>query len=165
MVTKKVKNRADELIFHALKKAVEEDKIHICLINSRINKPSSPVYNPWEMLLPILLPVLIGLILILAVGPLFGLFFMVGLIMISSTLVKKKLDNLLLERSKNFLLSGFDNCNKLWDFGGVVLVNAENKNLGCVSPDADWKEFVVRNFSDLMVEKKESETEKNEKAA
>lgn len=165
MVTKKLKNRADELVFHALKKAVEEGKIHICLINSRINKPSSPVYNPWEMLLPILVPVLIGLILILAVGPLFGLFFMVGLIMISSTLVKKKLDNLLLERSKNFLLSGFDNCNKLWDFGGVVLVNAENKNLGCVSPDADWKEFVVRNFSDLMVEKKESETEKNEKAA
>ena len=165
MVTKKVKNRADELIFHALKKAVEEDKIHICLINSRINKPSSPVYNPWEMLLPILVPVLIGLILILAVGPLFGLFFMVGLIMVSSTLVKKKLDNLLLDRSKAFLLSDFDNCNKLWDFGGVVLVNAENKNLGCVSPDADWKEFVVRNFSDLMIEKKEDETEKNEKAA
>ncbi len=165
MVTKKVKNRADELIFHALKKAVEEDKIHICLINSRINKPSSPVYNPWEVLLPILVPVLIGLILILAVGPLFGLFFMVGLIMVSSTLVKKKLDNLLLDRSKAFLLSNFDNCNKLWDFGGVVLVNAENKNLGCVSPDADWKEFVIRNFSDLMIEKKEDETEKNEKAA
>ena len=165
MVTKKVKNRADELIFHALKKAVEEDKIHICLINSRINKPSSPVYNPWEVLLPILVPVLIGLILILAVGPLFGLFFMVGLIMVSSTLVKKKLDNLLLDRSKAFLLSNFDNCNKLWDFGGVVLVNAENKNLGCVSPDADWKEFVIRNFSDVMIEKKEDETEKNEKAA
>ena len=165
MVTKKVKNRADELIFHALKKAVEEGKIHICLINSRINKPSSPVYNPWEVLLPILVPVLIGLILILAVGPLFGLFFMVGLIMVSSTLVKKKLDNLLLDRSKAFLLSNFDNCNKLWDFGGVVLVNAENKNLGCVSPDADWKEFVIRNFSDLMIEKKEDETEKNEKAA
>ena len=165
MANKKRINRADELVFKAFKKAVEDGKIHICLINSRINRPASPVYNPWEMLLPVLVPVIIGLILILAVGPLFGLFFMVGLIMVSSTLVRKKQDHQLLERSKNFLLSDFENCNKLWDFGGVVLVNAENKKSGCVSPDADWKEFVSRNFSDLMVEKKEKEEQNHEEAA
>lgn len=165
MATKKLVNRADLLVFRALQKAVEEGKIHICLINSIINRPSSPVYNPWEMLLPVLVPVIVGLILILSVGPVFGLFFMVGMIMISSALVKKKLDNHLLERSRNFLLSSFENCDKLWNFGGIVLVNAENKKLGCVSPEADWKEFVVRNFSDMMVDKKESEEKSHEEAA
>lgn len=154
-MTKKICSRADELAFHALQKAMAENKIHLCLMGSKINRPSSPIYNPWEVLLPILLPVILGLILILSVGAIFGLFFMVAMIMISSNLVKKKLDHRLLARAQDFLLSNYDNCCNLWSFGGVVLVNAENKKIGCISPDADWKEFVVKNFANLMVEKKE----------
>lgn len=154
-MTKKIYNRADELVFHALKKAFAENKIHLCLVESKINRPSSPVYNPWEVLLPILVPVILGLILILAVGPIFGLFFMVAMIMVSSNLVKKKLEQKLFERTKELLLSDYDNFCKLWDFGGIVLVNAENKKLGCIAPDGDWKEFVIKNYADLMIEKKE----------
>lgn len=152
---KKIPNRADELAFNALKKGMEENKIHLCLVESKINRPSSPVYNPWEVLLPILVPVVLGLILILAVGPIFGLFFMVAMIMISSNLVKKKLEQKLMERSRAYLLSNYENFCKLWDFGGVVLVNAENKKAGCIAPDGDWREFVVKNFAELMVEKHE----------
>lgn len=160
---KKVTSRADELTFNALQKAVSDDKIHICLLTSHINRPSSPVYNPWEILLPILVPVLLGLALILTVGPIFGLLFMAALILISTHIIKKKLDTRLLQRTKDYMLSSLDNCQKIWDFGGVVLVNTANKNLGCVSPEGDWKEFVVGNFADLMVEKKE-EAPKDEKA-
>lgn len=66
-------NKADAMAFKALQKAISEDKLHICLINSKINVPGSPVYNPWELLLPILIPVLIGFILIGLVGILLGL--------------------------------------------------------------------------------------------
>lgn len=154
-MSKKIPNRADELAFHALKKAFEENKIHLCLVESKINRPSSPVYNPWEVLLPILIPVVLGLILILAVGPIFGLFFMVAMIMVSSNLVRKKLEQKLLERTRAYLLSDYDNFCRLWAFGGIVLVNAENKKLGCIAPDGDWKEFVIKNFADLMVDKAE----------
>ncbi len=150
---RKKPNRADELAYHALKTAVEENKIHLCLVESRINRPTSPVYNPWEVLLPVLLPVVLGLILILAVGPIFGLVFMVAAILVSSNLVKKKLEQKLMERTRDFLLSGYENFCSLWAFGGPVLVNAENKKLGCIAPEGDWQEFVIRNFADLMIEK------------
>ncbi len=152
-MVKKFPNRAEELAYHALKKAMEEEKLHLCLVESKINRPTSPVYNPWEVLLPVLLPVVLGLILILAVGPIFGLVFMIAAILVSSNLVRKKLENKLLERTRTHLLSGYDNFCQLWDFGGIVLVNAENKKIGCLAPDGDWKEFVVKNFADLMIEK------------
>ena len=154
-MSKRIPNRADELAFHALQKAFAENKIHLCLVESKINRPASPIYNPWEVLLPILTPVVLGLILILAVGPIFGLFFMVAMIMVSSNLVKKKFEQKLLERARAYLLSDYENFCRLWDFGGIVLVNAENKKLGCIAPDGDWKEFVIKNYADLMVEKKE----------
>jgi|GEM_PF-359729 len=150
---KKIKNRADELVFQALKRGIETEQIHLCLVESRINRPTSPIYNPWEVLLPILAPVVLGLILILAVGPIFGLVFMVAAIFVTSNLVKKKLDQRLLDRAKTFLLSSFENCNVLWDFGGLVLVNASNKKIGCIAPDADWKEFIIKNFAELVAAK------------
>lgn len=150
---KKIPNRADELAYHAFTQALEQNKIHLALIESKINRPASPVYNPWEVLLPILLPVVLGLILILAVGPIFGLVFMGAAIIASSNLVKKQLEQRLMLRTRAMLLAGYDDFCRLWEFGGLVLVNAENKKLGCIAAEGDWKEFVIRNFADLMIEK------------
>lgn len=152
---KKICNRADEMAFNALKKAFETGKIILYLIESKINRPCSPVYNPWEVLLPILIPAIIGLILIMVVGPIFGLFFMVATIFVTSNLVKKKLEQRLLERCKEQLLSSYSECNKLWDFGGIVLVNSDNKKHSCIAPEGNWKEFIIKNFADLLIEKKE----------
>lgn len=160
-------NKADKLIYNALKKAIEQDKLRIYVDYSKINKPASPVYNPWECLLPILIPVLLGLILIIFAGVLFGLLFIIGMILIYDNVVKKRLHQKLIARTKDFIISGYANCCELWDFGGLVLVNAENKKVGCVAPEGDWKEFVVANFADLMVEeksKKKNEEEKPEEA-
>jgi len=159
---KKIYNRADEMAFRALKKAIEADKLHLCLVESIINRPMSPIYNPWEALLPMLIPVILGLILILSVGTIFGLVFMVAAIFVSSNMVKKKLDNRLLDRAKNFFISSYDNCNILWNFGGLVLVKADDSKQGCIAPDADWKEFVIKNFSEFMIEKKEEKVSQEE---
>lgn len=152
MATKKICNRADELTYHALQKAIENDKLRIYLDYSRINRPLSPVYNPWESLLPILIPVLIGLVLIVGVGVIFGLLFIIGMIFIYANLIKKRLHQKLIRRTKDYLVSNFENCCHLWNFGGIVLVNSDNKNSGCVAPEGNWKEFVVRNFADMMLE-------------
>lgn len=155
-------NKADSLVFKAMRKAIQEDKLHLCLINSKINIPGSPVYNPWEVLLPTLCPVLLGLILIWAIGILWGLVFMVAGIMLSSNIVKKKLEQRLIERTKNFFVSDYTSCSQLWDFGGIVLVKSDDKKQGCISPEGNWKEFVVINFSEYMTDKK---TEKIEEVA
>ena len=168
-------NKADKLTFKALQKAFETEEMQIALINSKINVPSSPVYNPWEVLLPTLIPAVIGLFLIWLVGVIFGLLFMVAGIVLSSNLIKKKMEQRLFERSKAFFLSDYNSCNELWDFGGIVLINSSNKKQCCVSPEGNWKEFVVLNYSQYMIDKKQekdvsdeqvSELDKqNEKAA
>ncbi len=152
-------NKADLLIFKALQKALAEDRLHLCLISSKINVPGSPVYNPWEVLLPALLPVAMGFFLIWAAGILWGLAFMVAGIMLSSNLVRKKLEQRLFERAKTLLTADYDSCCHLWDFGGIVLLNASDKSQGCIAPEGNWKEFVVLHCADLMTEKKPAEQE------
>ena len=162
-------SKADILVFKAMQKAIEDNKLQICLINSKINIPGSPVYNPWEMLWPILAPVLLGLVLIGLVGVLLGLAVMVGGIILSSNVVNKKIEQRLYERAKNFFIYDYNSCNLLWEFGGIVLVNANDKRHGCIAPDGNWKEFVILHFADYMTEKKDkSDTEieaDNEKVA
>ncbi|MBQ9235721.1 MAG: hypothetical protein IJ184_04575 [Alphaproteobacteria bacterium] len=169
-MTKRI-NKADRLIFSALQKAIAAEKIHLCLINSKINIPSSPVYNPWEGLVPLLSPVLLGLILIWAVGIACGITVMTVGIFAASHLARKKLENRLLERAKNKFVSDYQSCCDMWQFGGLVLVKADDKKIGCLAPEGDWKEFVVRYFSDLMTSRPEEakvvpiEASADEKAA
>lgn len=154
-MTKRV-NKADMLIFKALQRAIAEDKIHICLINSKINIPGSPIYNPWENLLPILAPVLVGLILIWVAGILTGIILMTIGVFLTSNLIRKKIEQRLLARALQTITSDYGSCCELWNFGGLVLVKSDDKQKGCISPESDWREFVVRYFSDLMVDKKAS---------
>ena len=160
-------NKADQMVFKALQRALNEDKLHLCLINSKINIPGSPIYNPWEVLLPSLCPLLLGLFLIWLAGVLWGLIFMIAGLLLSANLIKKKMEQRLFERAKEQISSDYDSCCRLWDFGGIVLVKADDKKQGCIAPDANWKEFIVLNFSDLMTDKKETAQPENdnEKAA
>ena len=152
-MSKTQKNRAEVLAFNALQKAVAQDKLRLYLDYGKINRPSSPVYNPWENLLPILVPVLIGLLLILSVGVIFGLSFIIAMILVYNYYFRKKQDHKIIERTKAYLTKDLEQCKEIWKFGGLVLVNADDKKQGCVSPDGDWKDFVVLNFSDLMLDK------------
>lgn len=171
-MTKRI-NKADRMLFNALKKAIDEGKIHLCLINSKVNIPGSKIYNPWEMLLPILLPVLLGLILIGVVGILVGISIMTIGIFLSSNLVKKKMEARLMDRALKMFTSDYATCEEMWQFGGLVLVKADDKKYGCIAPEGDWKEFVVKHFAELMVDKKAAdndsdavkEAQTNEKAA
>ena len=149
-------SKADLLIYKALNKAIEKNQLLLYLDYTKINRPGSPVYDAWENLLPILTPIITGLILILTVSIIFGLLFMIAMILVYTYYFKKQVDHALVQRTQNYFSSGYNNCVDLWKLGGIVLVNAQDKRLGCVSPEGDWKEFVVRNFSDYMVEKTET---------
>jgi len=158
-MTVKSPNKADILVYKALKTAINQDKLRLYLDYNRINKAGSPVYDPWETLLPILIPVLIGLGLIISVGVIIGLLCIGILVQVFSVYFKRKIYRRVVDRTKNYLISDYDNCEKLWRWGGIVLVNADNKKLGCVAPDGDWKDFVIINYADLMVEKKSENKE------
>lgn len=154
-------SKADALIYKALNKAIEANQLRIYLDYGKVNRPGSPIYDVWENLLPVLTPVIIGLILILSVSIFFGLAFIVAMTLIYITYFKKRADRYLIDRTKTYFTSSYENCIRLWNFGGIVLVNANNKKTGCVSPEGDWKEFVVRNFADYMVDPKPEEPKEN----
>lgn len=159
-------NKAEQLMYKALNRAIQADDLRIYLDYGKINRPGSPVYDPWENLLPVLTPVIIGLILILSAGVLFGLMFIIAMLMIYTSYFKKKLYHRLIERTKAYITTDYQHCQELWDFGGLVFVNAHNKKQGCVSPEGDWKDFVVQHFSDYMTDNNnQPETNADDKPA
>ena len=156
-------NKADNLIYKAFSKALEQNLLHIYLDTGKINRPTSPIYNPWENLLPILIPTLIGLLLIITVSTLFGLAFIIGILLTYNYYFKRLIDKRLVERTKAYITTDFEHCQQLWEYGGIVLAAETNRKLGCISPEGDWKEFIVKNFADFMTDKSEVKTEENDK--
>jgi len=148
-------SKADLMIYKTLLKAIEQDKLRLYFDYVKLNRPGSKVYNPWEALLPVLIPSIIGLLLIMASDIIVGLIFIIVTVLASTYYFRKKIYHHLIERTKALIVSGYDNMEELWKFGGIVLVNADNKKLGCVAPEGDWKDFVVNNYAEYMIEKKE----------
>ena len=64
----KIYNRADFLILKSLIKAEEKGDVIIYYDYGKLNKVGSPVYNPWENLTPILLPLIVSFCLIFFIG-------------------------------------------------------------------------------------------------
>ena len=159
-------NKADLLIYKALNKAMEENLLLIYLDSAKLNRPNSPVYNPWENLLPLLIPTIIGLLLIISVSSFFGLAFIIGMILVYTYYFKKFIDKRLLERTKKYITQDYHKCKEIWTYGGIVLATTKNKKIGCIAPSGDWKEFIVKNFADFMVDKeKPTEDKPNEQNA
>ena len=154
-------NKADLLIYKAFTKAMEQNLLRIYLDTAKLNRPNSPVYNPWENLLPLLIPSIIGLVLIICVSSFFGLAFIIGMILIYTYYFKRFIDKRLLTRTKKYITKNYEQCKKVWDYGGIVLATSENKKIGCIAPSGDWKEFIVKNFADFMVEKAPIHENKN----
>lgn len=145
-------NKADLLIHKAFQRALDQNLLRIYMDTSKLNRPLSPVYNPWENLLPLLLPMLLGLLLIIFVGTFFGLAFIIGMILAYTNYVKKIIDQRLLERTKAYMRLDFEHCSELWNFGGIVLATAQNRKIGCIAPEGEWKNFIIQNFADFMVD-------------
>ncbi|MFV0625937.1 MAG: hypothetical protein ACK5N8_01125 [Alphaproteobacteria bacterium] len=160
MATKKP-NKADIMTYKAFQKAVEKDLLKLYFNDTILNKPGIPVYNPWEYLLPKLVPALLGLF-ILFFSIILGLIFIVGSLALNDKFFKKKLDILFYNRSKDYALKSYDNFEEIWSLGGIILADTNNKKNSCLSPEENWKEYIINNFSDLMVDKKEETEEKKE---
>ena len=81
-----------------------------------------------------------------------GLFFISASMMGYSLYYKKILHKKLIERTKNYITQRYENLENLWHKGGLIFVVTENKNIGTLSPDGSWKDFIVKNFSELMTD-------------
>ena len=90
-------NRRDLLMYNAMVKAIEQKMVRIVIHFGILNKVGTPVYNPWENLLPILAPIILGLVLMFMSGIIGGMVIMLlGLMlygMFFKTVVSAILEN------------------------------------------------------------------------
>ena len=134
-------NKAEQLIYKALNRALEQNKLDIYLDFSKINRPNCPLYNPWEAILPLLAPTLLGLIMIMIGWVISGLFFISVMMMGYSQYYKKILHKKLAQRCREYITKNYENLETLWHKGGLAFVLTHNKNIGILAPEGNWKEL------------------------
>lgn len=154
-------NKADILKFKALIKALDSEKVKFVVDYNVLHKPGSPIYNPWDALLPLLVLVVGSLFIMLLEGAYIGLFALVIGFLLYIYGVKKLLTKYLRKKAQKYMVKNPLCWNKIWDFGGVALMSTSSK-AGVSSPDGDWQDFIVLNFSELMVDDGEPVKEEND---
>lgn len=158
---KKKPNKADLMVYEAFKTALDKKEINIYINDKVLNRPGMQVYNPWENLLPKLIPVTIGLLL-LYVNVFLGLVIILGSIGIGERLFRKKNNHKLFERTKSYILESYENLEEMWNLGSIVMSIPGNTKKICLSPNDAWKEFIIKHFSKYMTTTKEKSEPKVE---
>jgi len=156
-------NKADLLKYKALHRIISQDKITIYYDYEKLNRNGSPIYNPWENLLPILFPLFIGFGMIFLVGIFAALILITAVCFLYVYYLRKFIYLKLKDRTKQYILSSIERFEELWNLGALILVTKDNENLGCFSPEGDWRDFVVKYYSEYMTDAKiEEKTDKKD---
>lgn len=153
-------NKADSMTYEAFKTALDKKEINLYINDKVLNKPGMIVYNPWENLLPKLIPLIIGLFL-LYFNIIIGLIIIIGSVAVGEKLFKKQNSSKLFERTKSYVLNSYENLEEMWEIGSIILSSSENKKKVCISPSDNWKEFIVKNFAKYMIKTEEKLEENN----
>jgi hypothetical protein len=153
-------NRADMLHYKAVIKALDLGRIRVNISFLHMNKQGSPVYNPWENLVPLLTPIFLSLIIMFSAGIIEGIIFLILGILMYLYLFRIMIAKRLNERVLSFMRYSYLGWQTIWDYGGVSIISTLNPKLGSRAPDDDWKKFVALNLSDLMTDG-EKKSQKN----
>ncbi len=144
-------DKASLLMYETLLQALQTEEVTLDINYDYLNNIRSPVYNPWESVLPLVIILVISLLFILLWGIVPGMLVMaVGLLLYRFFLkpfLKKQLEN----RLKSFLTSGYQNWLLMWDFGGFSIVRENTFKTRCEAPKGNWKEFVALNLSEKTI--------------
>ena len=110
---------------------------------NRLNRTGSPVFDPWENVLPLVVLLLISLA-IIPFDLVAGTVALVVAMFAYAFLVRPWVANRLRKRTIENMLRNAHNWQVLWSFGGVVVTLVENPRIGVVSPGGDWRAFARR---------------------
>ncbi len=151
-------NKADLLKFKALKTAIEIKKVDFLIDYNFLHKPGSPVYNPWDVVLPLLLVILFSMSLLVLYGIYIGLLTLVLALVLYVYGIRKIQAKCLKSKILKYMLKNHICWGEIWSFGGVAIniKGGEIRN-SVIAPEGDWKDFAVLNFADLMIDDKKEE--------
>jgi hypothetical protein len=133
----------DYKLHERLAEAYMADRIRIQIDFQRLNRTGSPVFNPWENVVP-LLGLLLGSLAIMPFNLVAGTIAMVGAMFFFAFLVRPWVARRLRERTIQAMLKNAHNWQLIWSYGGVVVVLRDNPRIGVVSPAGNWRTFARR---------------------
>ncbi|MCK5296223.1 MAG: hypothetical protein KAJ75_04975 [Alphaproteobacteria bacterium] len=147
------KTRVDKLHYKALKIAIETGQVKLVTLDKLLNCAGSPVYNPWDNLMPLLVPILLGLAVLVLIGVIWGLVVMLSGLVVYVLYFRSHIAQTINHRAVLMAISSYESWLSLWKNEGIAVVMSHDSKIGCKSPDGDWKTFVVLNVSELMTKK------------
>lgn len=146
-----------ELIHHkTICRAHAAGKIKLITNFETLNKSGSPVFNPWDNVLPLLGLIFLGLAILLFQGVIMGTVALVIVVAIFVVMVRPWIAAKLQKRTAEYMLADVENWRRIWKIGGVAMIRSDRPSLGCVAPEGKWPAF-TRDFLDDY--SKEPETE------
>ena len=151
-------NRQDELVFKALKKAYLSGKIEILTDMGILNRYGSPVYNPWQNIMPIVVLSLLGLAVIFCMNVFYGLITIIIGFFVQQIYVRTVVEKIVRDKVLDIMFRNMGNFQYIWQMKVITIVMKDNSNVGCKAKDnGDLKTFVALNLSDDMLDKTSDE--------
>jgi len=151
-------NRQDELVFKALKKAYLSGKIEILTDMGILNRYGSPVYNPWQNIMPIVALSLLGLAVIFCMNVFYGLITIIIGFFVQQIYVRTVVEKIVRDKVLDIMFRNMGNFQYIWQMKVITIVMKDNSSVGCKAKDnGDLKTFVALNLSDDMLDKTSDE--------
>lgn len=144
--------KRDRALYARLIESYQADRVGIFVDFDRLNHPKSPIWNPWENTVPLLVVLVVSIVVMFTVELLLGTAIMVLGVFFYLFIVRPWISQRVYRRAIDAATDNLHNWNILWKLGGlVVTLNFMNKTR-CVSPDGDWKAFVTRYLPEMEME-------------
>lgn len=134
----------DKLLHDRLRAAHERNVISIYTDFRVLNTPGSPVFNPWESVLPLLGMLLLAVIVLLLGGILAGMGVLAVALLVYAFVVRGWLARQVYARTVVTLMVDAKAFQAVWDHGGVVLAMTDRPQHQVRAPRGSWRTFVDR---------------------
>jgi len=152
MATQGGKKRRDRALYGRLIESYEADRISIYVDFDRLNAPKSPVFSPWENVVPLLIVFLLAIAAMLLLDLLFGIAAMLLGVIFYMFLVRPWISQRVYRRAIDAATGNLHNWIILWKLGGLVITLNYMDKTRCVSPDGDWRAFVTRYLPEMELD-------------
>lgn len=134
----------DKLLHARLRAAHERNVISIYTDFQRLNTPGSPVFNPWESVMPLLGMLLFAVVIMLLGGILIGMAALAFALVAYAVIVRQWLARQVYQRTVIMLMVDAKSFQSVWDHGGVILAMTDRPQHQVRAPKGSWRSFVDR---------------------
>jgi len=152
MNTKPAEKKRDRALYARLVESYQADRVSVFVDFDRLNHPRSPIWNPWENVVPLLLLLVGSLAIMFTVDLLLGTAVMVLGVFLYLFMIRPWISQRVYRRAIEAAMDNLHNWNILWKQGGLVITLNYMSKTRCVSPDGDWRAFVTRYLPEMEIE-------------